>query len=247
MTTIRILSYNIHKGRSPVLLASTVSRIRESIREVNADIVFLQEICGAQTASVNGKAETASQLEFLADEVWPYFSYGKNAVYDGGHHGNAILSKFPVVEYLNTDVSAHRFEQRGILFARVLLPEEETTIDCYCLHFGLFSRGRLKQLNSLCTKVSTVSSPSSKVIIAGDFNDWTKQATQLLERELGMVDAHVEKNKAFALSFPSRFPLLALDRVFVRGMKVISVSVLSGGTWGEISDHAPLLTEVSTC
>ncbi len=228
-----------------MLLASTISRIRDSIREVNADIVFLQELCGARTASIQEGAETGSQLEYLADEVWPYSSYGKNAVYDTGHHGNAILSKFPIVEYLNTEVSAHRFEQRGILFARVRLPDSETLLDCYCLHFGLFSRGRKRQLDRLCTKVTTVSPPSAKVIIAGDFNDWSLQATQVLERDIGVIDAHFENNKAFALSFPSKFPVLALDRIFVRGMKVNSVTVLCGGHWSAISDHAPLLAEVS--
>lgn len=84
MITLRILSYNIHKGKSPFLLNESLSAIRDSIRDVNADIVFLQEICGAQNAASDEDSRVTSQLEFLADEVWPHYSYGKNAVYDSG-------------------------------------------------------------------------------------------------------------------------------------------------------------------
>ena len=53
------------------------------------------------------------QHEFIADQVWREVAYGKNAVSQHGHHGNAVLSRFPIVAHENLDISAHAFESRG--------------------------------------------------------------------------------------------------------------------------------------
>ena len=63
-----------------------------------------------------------AQHDYIAEEVWPHSVYGRNAVYEAGHHGNAILSRFPILQSFNTDVSAHRFESRGLLHCEIELP-----------------------------------------------------------------------------------------------------------------------------
>jgi endonuclease/exonuclease/phosphatase family metal-dependent hydrolase len=47
-----------------------------------------------------------------------------------------------------------------------------------------------------------------------------------------------------ARTFPSAFPLLRLDRVYVRGFRIAQASVLSGPTWAKLSDHAPIVAEL---
>src|SRR5665647_3409505 len=87
-------------------------RHHDHLHLLDVDIVFLQEVQGehAHHAAHVLNWPVAPQYEFLADEVWQDYAYGRNAIYDQGHHGNAILSRFPIISAENQDVSAHRFE-----------------------------------------------------------------------------------------------------------------------------------------
>ena len=114
------------------------------------------------------------QYEFLAHEVWQDYAYGRNAVYDHGHHGNAILSRFPIVSAENQDVSAHRFEHRGLLHCEVALGD--VRLHCLCVHFGLYERGRRRQLSALTERVQRLVPAGAPLIVAGDFNDWRNSA-----------------------------------------------------------------------
>ncbi len=100
---MRILSYNIHKGFSIGNRDFILNDIKQALRDLNADILFLQEVLGDhndQKCKIPNW-QTAIQFEYLADSVWPHFAYGKNAIYPEGHHGNAILSKFPITDWSN--------------------------------------------------------------------------------------------------------------------------------------------------
>mgnify|MGYP003392572165 FL=1 len=106
-TSLKVLTYNIHKGFSATNLRFILHEIKSSLRHINADIVFLQEVHGERTISNNRFADWPNnqQFEFLADQIWHHCAYGKNAIYKSGHHGNAILSKYPFVEWENINVS----------------------------------------------------------------------------------------------------------------------------------------------
>ena len=103
--TLKVLTYNIHKGFNSTNRQFILHDIKESIRQVDADLIFLQEIHGERNISKNRFDDWPSnnQFEFLADEVWHHHAYAKNAIYKSGHHGNAILSKYPIVEWENID------------------------------------------------------------------------------------------------------------------------------------------------
>src|SRR5690349_17254196 len=95
---LRVLSYNIHKGFGPGNIKFILKKIKEALRSIHPDLVFLQEVLGhheIHQKNIKGWPEQ-SQFEFLAHELWPHFAYGRNAVYTNGHHGNAILSKHPI-------------------------------------------------------------------------------------------------------------------------------------------------------
>jgi endonuclease/exonuclease/phosphatase family metal-dependent hydrolase len=88
---LKVLSYNIHKGFDWNNKNYFLKEIKDFIKTLDVDIVFLQEVVGKNThLEKSGLIDT--QFEFLADELWPHYSYAHNAVYDHGHHGNLILS-----------------------------------------------------------------------------------------------------------------------------------------------------------
>ncbi|PIS11989.1 MAG: hypothetical protein COT73_00920, partial [Bdellovibrio sp. CG10_big_fil_rev_8_21_14_0_10_47_8] len=107
---IRVLSYNIHKGFSFSGWDFTLHTIKQALQETKADIVLLQEVVGEnhQLRKAVPQWPTEAQFEFLADTVWPHYSYGKNAVFSLSHHGNAILSRFPIIKEENINISTNR-------------------------------------------------------------------------------------------------------------------------------------------
>jgi endonuclease/exonuclease/phosphatase family metal-dependent hydrolase len=240
MQALKIATYNIHKGLSHFKRRVVLHELRERLRELDADIVFLQEVQGEHLyhAERYHNYPGGAQHEFIAEAVWPHSVYGRNAVYEAGHHGNAILSRFPILQSLNTDVSAHRFESRGLLHSVIGIDEHR--VHCLCVHFGLFARGRRAQIKALVEYVRNEVPPGAPLIIAGDFNDWRNQVGKTLSGELGLHDAFHLHSGNLARSFPSRVPLLRLDRIYVRGFDVLDSNVHFGGAWLRLSDHAAL-------
>ena len=241
MTVLHIATYNIHKGFSPLNRRMVLHELRERLRELNADIVFLQEVQGENVgvARRHGDYPELPQHEFLAEQVWPHHAYGKNAIYDDGHHGNALLSRYPIVRWENQDVSAHRFESRGLLHCEIELPETCQLLHCICVHFGLSARGRGVQFNALVERIKQMVPADAPLIIAGDFNDWRNRARSLLAHELQLHEVHEASHGRLALSYPAGMPLLRMDRIYVRGLGIQHCNVHA---WNKISDHAALST-----
>jgi endonuclease/exonuclease/phosphatase family metal-dependent hydrolase len=244
---LRILTYNIHKGFSQFNQRMVLHDLREQLRGTLADLVFLQEVVGAHDLHPERHADypDQSQYEFLADSIWQDYAYGKNAVYPAGHHGNAILSRFPIAGWSNEDVSAHRFEQRGLLHCEVNVPGWGETLHCLCVHFGLFARGRRKQLSALRARIQREVPPHAPLVIAGDFNDWGGEACAVLARDLHLHEAFGQTQGAPAKSYPAALPLFRLDRIYVRGLRVQQCQIHAGRPWSKISDHAALSTVIS--
>ena len=105
--TIKVLTVNIHKGFTFFNRKFILPELREAVRKIGADVVFLQEVTGNHSEHGNkfDNYPDTPHYEFLADSIWPDFAYGRNAVYDKGDHGNAVMSKFPIVRFENHDVS----------------------------------------------------------------------------------------------------------------------------------------------
>ena len=247
MKKLKVLSYNIHKGVNILGNKMTLDQIRDAIRSVNADLVFLQEV-QAQSFKKSSKFEewpSGDVYEYLADTIWTYYSYAKNSVYDDGHHGNVILSKFPINTWFQKDISTNRMESRGLLGCEInLCPEDESekSIFLFCVHLNLLHGGRLNQYEKLFELIR-LHAKEDPFILAGDFNDWNKRASEYLANPLGLIESHKICHGEYAKSFPAQYPFLCLDRMYSRGFKVLSCNVLRGSPWKTLSDHAPLLTE----
>ena len=243
MKKIKILTYNIHKGFSTGNINYALKNIKQSIHKTHADLVFLQEVIGHHDTHAEHMDDwpNSSQFEYIADQTWPHFAYGKNGLYSQGHHGNAILSKYPIHFFENEDVSFSKIERRGLLHAEI--KHEHHTLHAFCLHLGLFESDRTKQIHKLCARISKMVPPDAAMIIAGDFNDWRKSASQILKTELSLKEAFVEKNGSYAHTFPSWLPCISLDRVYYRNLNCTSATILKGDLWKKQSDHLPLLVE----
>ena len=244
---LKILSYNIHKGFSQGNRKFVLNHIRDVLRKNDADVVFLQEVQGENSkhaANIDDWPD-APQFEYLAHELWPHTAYGKNAVYSHGHHGNAILSKYNILSWENIDVSSHPFESRGLLHAVIQPDDWKEQVHLICAHLALVEYGRLKQIAHICARVNSNVPHEAPLIIAGDFNDWRLKSGQVLERNLGVTEVHKAIHGKYARTFPSNFPLLKLDRIYTRKLRTHSAASLTGKPWSELSDHAPLESEVS--
>lgn len=230
--TLRVLSYNLHKGYRTGNFAYVLSEMKAAIRDLDADIVFLQEVRG-------------DQYEQFADQVWSYASYGQNAVYRNGNHGNAILSRFPMTEKSNFDLSVNRFERRGLLNATI--EPFGRTVDLFCTHLNLFESSRRIQVLKLCEWIqgeATGGSELRPVILAGDFNDWRKVVSRELRASLDLREAHEAYHGNLTPTFPSFFPMLAVDRIYQRGFEVTASAVLKERSWARLSDHLPVVAEL---
>jgi len=242
MRTLRVATYNIHKGVSLFNRRLVIHELRERLRTLGADVVFLQEVRGghARHAVRFEHWPDAPQYEFLADAVWGDYAYGKNSVYDAGHHGNAILSRFPILRWDNQDVSTHRFERRGLLHCEIRPPGWREPLHCVCVHLGLLALGRGRQLELLRQRIERLVPAAAPLVVAGDFNDWRYRAAHELAHPLNLYEVFELTNGAPARSFPAVLPVMSLDRIYVRGFQVRHAHVHHGRAWARISDHAAL-------
>jgi endonuclease/exonuclease/phosphatase family metal-dependent hydrolase len=242
--TLRVVTLNIHKGLSQFNRRMVIHELRDGLGALDPDLVFLQEVQGLNDRfALRFGGWPGAQHEFLAGDRWRHV-YGCNAVYDHGHHGNAILSRFPFVSFENEDVSDHRFERRGLLHTVVSVPGWQRNLHCVCVHLSLHERGRSRQLEAISGRLEELASRDLPIIVAGDFNDWRHRASSILERRLGMSEVSLARHGRTARTFPSMLPLLRLDRIYVRGFKVVTSQVHKGKPWSLLSDHLAVSAEL---
>ncbi|MFZ6798695.1 endonuclease/exonuclease/phosphatase family protein [Undibacterium sp. Di24W] len=261
---LRIATYNIHKGVTAFGRKTRIHELKEAIKTLDADIVFLQEVQGQHDhhAKRHDTWPSQAQHEFLAGDTHQCV-YGMNAVYEHGHHGNALLSRLPIKTSTNRDISDHAYEQRGILHVVVQIAELEA--HCFVIHLGLFAASRRRQVQALIQQIKEHVPPQSPLIIAGDFNDWSQRLSHTLYKELNVIEAFdsapqlgIEQlapkfklrgiglgQNAHARTFPAGLPWLSLDRIYLRGFKVEHARVMQGGSWKTLSDHVPLSVDLS--
>ncbi|MEJ2213312.1 MAG: endonuclease/exonuclease/phosphatase family protein [Gammaproteobacteria bacterium] len=225
---MRIATYNIHRsvGNDG---KEEPERILSVLNELNADIIALQEVGYAS-------GEPGNLLDFLGKSTQSQVIEGITLKDERGHYGNAILSRFPVNLIKLHNISIPSREPRGAIELRLEL--EDKTIQIIATHLGLRPGERNIQVDKLMPLFDT-SSADIKILM-GDLNEWFLWGRPLrkLQRTFGSMPA--------LATFPSRWPLFALDRIWIRPLSAIDcLRVLKSTNTKSASDHLPLFAQLN--
>lgn len=241
MNTFKVATYNIHKGVQGLGLARRleIHNLGHAVEMLDADVVCLQEVRAFNHVQAKRFKHwpQMGQADFLAPEGYAAV-YRTNAVTRHGEHGNALLSRWPVLAQSHENISDHRFEQRGLL--HVTLQVQMRTLHVIVVHLGLLHRSRVRQVAQLQNYIARQIPSEAPLVVAGDFNDWGQTVTRM------MTAFGCQTDEAAPLrTFPSRLPMAQLDHVYVRGLRVVHRFVPQGRMWSRLSDHLPLLVELA--
>ena len=236
---LRAATYNIHKGVQGLGPARRleIHNLALAVEMLDADIVCLQEVRRVnqrEAAHFTGWPDLP-QADFLAPEGYESV-YATNAFTRHGEHGNALLSRWPVVSWRHEDMSDHRFEQRGLLHVQLLIGGR--VLHVIVVHFGLIPASRRRQAEQLRRYIRREIAPAAPVLVAGDFNDWGSRVRHLLGQ-----DALHTLEGARTLTYPSRLPVVQLDHIYARGLAPLTLTAPRGRAWRRMSDHLPLIAE----
>lgn len=247
---LRILSYNIHQGITVRRNRLSLGILKEALQELEPDLIFLQEVAGSSVEKM-GKLwpeKVAHQLEGLADSMWPHFAYQQNVIFSKHHHGNAIMSRYPIDDFVLKDITLGKLKKRGVLHGLIRVPQgnsdDSLLIHVLNAHLGLFQFERRIQTQALVNYVHKTIQAEAPLVIAGDFNDWRQRVSHELENSLNVKEAFLSETKTHARTFPSRLPILQLDRIYYRHAKMKSALCLKGKKWAVLSDHLPIMADL---
>jgi endonuclease/exonuclease/phosphatase family metal-dependent hydrolase len=237
---IRLITYNIHKCIGGVDRACRPERIRDTLEPYDADLVLLQEV--DEGARRSGRRR---QVDLLGDLLgFRHRSFYPNVrVRGGGHYGNAILSRFPISDTRNIDLTFPRTKKRSVLHARFRIRRDRATrtLQVFNLHLGLSQRLRKKQLRRFLQSHPFVGiNPRAPVVVAGDFNDvWGTLGTRLL------VPVGFRGAPRPLRTFPAWAPIRALDSVYIRGnIELLDLFRPRRKVARMASDHLPLVADL---
>jgi endonuclease/exonuclease/phosphatase family metal-dependent hydrolase len=240
--SIRVATYNIHKGVQGIGPARRleIHNLGHAIEQLDADIVCLQEVrkMNRQAAARFRHWPELPQADFLAPEGYTAV-YETNAITRHGEHGNALLTRWPVLRKTHQDISDHRFEQRGLL--HVAIDIEGRPVHAIVVHLGLINGSRVRQVALLREFIEREIPPGEALVVAGDFNDWGARMRYAMNA-MGLRDTGDLRGPR-TLTYPSRLPVIQLDFIYGRQVEPVGTTVPRGPIWARMSDHLPLVTD----
>lgn len=236
---LRVATYNIHKGVQGMGPARRLEiyNLARAVQTLDADIICLQEVRSVDRREARRFSlwPDTPQADILAPEGYQA-TYFTNAVTRHGEHGNALLSRWPIVARRHEDMSDHRFEQRGLL--HVQLERLGQPLHVIVVHFGLIPASRVRQASQLKRYIAREIPPEAPLVVAGDFNDWGTRIRRMLS-----VDDLRTFEGVRTLTYPARFPVTQLDHIYARGLEPLQLYAPRGRMWRRISDHLPLVAD----
>jgi endonuclease/exonuclease/phosphatase family metal-dependent hydrolase len=249
LDVLRVATYNIHKGVRGLgpRKRLEIHNLGLAVEAMDADLVFLQEVRLFHHRDARRFDRThlgwpeEGQAEFLAPDGYDV-AYRTNAITRDGEHGNALLSRWPLGLVGHHDVSDHPFEQRGLLHVPVAW--NGVAVHAVVAHFGLIHASRVRQVQKLAHFIEDHVPRNELLVVAGDFNDWGEKLDGPMA-DIGLTRARAAGDRAAQrLTFPSRVPVFALDRFYLRGLACRTTMVPRGSAWARMSDHLPLVAEL---
>ncbi len=231
-TPLRVMTYNIHQGINADLMVDLES-IAEAIVNESPDVVALNEVNRAR--ATNGFLDV---LPYLSRRLDMPYVFGSN--YQDGQYGNAILSRYPIVEWENTHYINNTTETRGALRAVIQTPAGEVTF--YATHLDHISgenNARLEQV----TELLAMWGGAGRTVILGDLNAVPDTPEIQALYAAGFVDALLATGQVDAFTFwdPIPTPGRRIDYIF------LTPDMNVGNAWvpqTRASDHLPVVAEI---
>ena len=234
---LRIVTYNIHKCRGMDARVRP-DRVAAVLKEIKPDIVALQEVVRG-----TGAALGADQAGYLADSLDMHLAFGENRKYRQAPYGNAILSRLPIEDAMNYEITASWREKRGCLRADIKM-KNGRLLRLFNAHMSTGYLERRKQVTMMVGK-QMLGNPEfeDSRILVGDFNEWTKGlTTKLLSTHMQAVDLKkfLKKKK----SYPGVMPFLHLDHIyFDKFVSLTHFEVFNTKESRLASDHLPMVAD----
>jgi endonuclease/exonuclease/phosphatase family metal-dependent hydrolase len=230
MSRLRVASYNIHEcvgsdgRRDP-------ARVAAVLRELDADIIGLQEVDARP-----GPGSDSMQMQFLAATLGHHAVAGPTRLREGGsEYGNALLTRRRVLDVRRIDLTVYRREPRGAL--DVDLDIDGNVVRVVVTHLGLLPGERRKQVRRLLDLLG--GGRADAVVLCGDINEWFA-----VGRPLRWLHARLGRTAAIP-TFPSAFPVFALDRIWVQPRPALATLTAHASPAARLaSDHLPLLADI---
>lgn len=237
---LRIATYNIHRcvGRDGT---ENVERVAAVLREINGDIVALQEVTSRPAATGDMLANLAA-----AAHMQPIEGFTLSAA--GAHYGNALLTNLPVSAVRRIDISVPGREPRGVIEVTFTVNDHDNNdhandhaIVVWATHLGLGIRERQLQIRKLL-KIIHAADVDARILL-GDFNEWLSWSRPLRALHRWFITSPTTARSP--ATFPARKPLLRLDRIWVRPTRrLVALRAHSTELSCIASDHLPLIAEI---
>ena len=229
MPSLRVATYNVH-GCIGTDGRHDPERVASVITELDADIVALQEF----TYPASVALETRNPVVLTTLDSYSC-ALGPTRQTVTQCFGNALFTRHPIVEVHRIDLSMERREPRGAIAATIDV--RGTLVHVLAAHLGLRVRERRFQVRQILDYLDSVR--NTLFIVLGDFNDWLpgRSVVHVLDQRLGQQPRPA--------SFPVRWPIVALDRIWVHPTRALRrISTHSRGAARLASDHFPVVAEI---
>lgn len=224
---LRIASFNIHAcigtdGRFDP------ARIAAVIREIDADVLALQEV-------EHHLLDNEDLLDYLARTTGYQAVAGPTLMRETRHYGNALLTRLPIIDSQSRDISVDPYEPRAVIEAQ--LAAGDKTLRVMATHLGLWPAERRMQVRQILLLLEQQS--ADVTLLMGDLNEWF-----LWGRPLRWLHKFFRRSRHIR-TFPARFPLFSLDRIWVTPEKtLLALRNHRSNLSRKASDHLPLIADL---
>jgi endonuclease/exonuclease/phosphatase family metal-dependent hydrolase len=224
--TLTVATYNVHSsiGRDRKCEPDRILRV---VAELGPDIIAFQEVSHRHIEGTDG-----DQFAYFRERTGMHAVAGLNLLYDRRRFGNALFSRWPIVNCRRIDLSVYGREPRGAIDAEIEIHGQRLRV--IATHLGLGPGERKRQVERIAHALGEHG--ELPTLIMGDFNIFGPER-KLLHR----LGAPIARRDCPA-SFPARMPLLGLDRIWTRpGILLRDLAVHRTRLSAVASDHLPLV------